>query len=98
MPRVSVTRRYLALVFPWLPIERLRATRPHLFVGGEAPVAFVETVGQAIRLTATDLAAARAGLEPGLTLADARARVPELEVFPADPHADMDWLERLADG
>ena len=99
MPRVSVERRYLALVFPWLPIDRLRATRPHLFVrGGEAPVAFVETVGQAIRLTATDLAAARVGLEPGLTLADARARVPELEVFPADPHADLDWLERLADG
>lgn len=55
-------------------------------------------MGQAVRLTATDLAAARLGLEPGLTLADARARVPELEVYPADPHADMDWLERLADG
>ncbi|GAA0659411.1 protein ImuB [Sphingomonas insulae] len=99
MPRVSVERRYLALVFPWLPIERLRATRPHLFAGrGETPVAFTETIGNAVRLTATDLAAARAGLGPGLTLADARARVPELEVFPADPHADMDWLERLADG
>lgn len=99
MPRVSVERRYLALVFPWLPIERLRATRPHLFVRqGETPIAFTETVGQAVRLTATDLTAARAGLEPGLSLADARARVPELEVFPADPHADMDWLERLADG
>jgi len=77
----------------------LRATRPHLFVqAGETPVAFVETVGQAVRLTAVDPAAARSGLEPGLTLADARARVPELEVFPADPHGDMDWLERLADG
>jgi protein ImuB len=94
-----VERRYLALVFPWLPVERLRATRPHLFAGrGETPVAFVETIGNAVRLTATDLAAARAGLEPGLSLADARARVPELEVFPADAHADMDWLERLADG
>jgi len=94
-----VERRYLALVFPWLPIERLRTTRPHLFAGrGETPVAFTETVGNAVRLVATDVAAARLGLEPGLTLADARARVPELEVFPADPHADMDWLERLADG
>jgi protein ImuB len=94
-----VERRYLALVFPWLPIERLRATRPHLFVRqGETPVAFTETIGQAVRLTATNIAAARIGLEAGLTLADARARVPELEVFPADPHADMDWLERLADG
>ncbi len=65
---------------------------------GETPVAFTETIGNAVRLTATDLAAARLGLEAGLSLADARARVPELEVFPADPHADMDWLERLADG
>ncbi len=65
---------------------------------GETPVAFTETIGNAARLTATDLAAARLGLEAGLSLADARARVPELEVFPADPHADMDWLERLADG
>lgn len=38
-----------------------------------------------------------AGLQPGLTLADARARMPELEVFDADPHADHDWLERLAE-
>ncbi|WP_288934400.1 DNA polymerase Y family protein [uncultured Sphingomonas sp.] len=94
-----MARRYLALVFPWLPIERLRTTRPHLFAGrDETPVAFTETVGNATRLTAVNLAAARLGLEPGLTLADARARVPELEAFPADPHADLDWLERLAEG
>lgn len=37
------------------------------------------------------------GLIPGLTLADARARVPALEVFEHDPHADLDWLETLAD-
>ena len=45
-----------------------------------------------------DRAAAQLGMEPGLTLADARARVPELEVFAHDPRADMEWLERLADG
>ena len=50
-----------------------------------------------MRLAAVDRAAATAGLHPGLTLADARARVPELEVFPHDPHADLDWLEQLAD-
>ena len=37
------------------------------------------------------------GLTPGLTLADARARIPSLEVFDADAHADLDWLETLAD-
>lgn len=101
MPNASVKRRYLALVFPWLPIERLRGTRPHLFVapaGHDAPpVALVETAGNAVRLAATDLAAAQAGLEPGLTLADARARVPALVTFDHDAHADLDWLEMLAD-
>ena len=98
MRNVSRTRRYLALVFPWLPIERLRSTRPHLFVGrDEAPVALTETTGNAVRVTALDIAATRLGLEPGLTLADARARVPDLEVFGHDPHADLSWLERLAD-
>lgn len=51
-----------------------------------------------IRLKALDREAVRAGLTPGLTLADARARVPELETFLHDAHADLDWLERLADG
>jgi protein ImuB len=77
----------------------LRATRPHLFVGrDEPPIAFTTSVGNAVRLAAVDLAAARLGLHAGLPLADARARVPELEVHPQDDHADLDWLERLADG
>src|SRR3546814_13099252 len=38
------------------------------------------------------------GLTPGLTLADARARVPELGAFDDDPQADQNWLERLANG
>ncbi len=82
-----------------MPIERLRARRPHLFVArGDAPIAFAESVGGAIRLAALDPAAVAAGLSVGLTLADARARVPELEVYPHDPAADADWLERLAEG
>ncbi len=51
-----------------------------------------------MRLTAVDPAALALGLEPGLGLADARARVPELVVQDADPHADLDWLARLSDG
>ena len=85
-----------------MSIERLRSTRPHLFVARDeavtAPIAFVETTGNATRLVAVDRAAMQAGLAPGLTLADARARVPELEVFDHDPHADHGWLERLAEG
>ncbi len=80
-------------------MERLRTERPHLFVGrAEAPIAFVESVAGGIRLKALDREAFRAGLSAGLTLADARARVPELEVHPHDAHADHAWLERLADG
>lgn len=90
--------RHLALVFPWLSADRLRLTRPHLFVGrGEAPVALVETRGRVTRLIAVDRAAARAGLAPGCTLAEARTRLPELEAFDHDPHADHDWLDRLAE-
>jgi protein ImuB len=79
-------------------VERLRNVRPHLFAGRDAvPVVFVERAGNAVRLASLDATAAAMGLVPGLTLADARARVPELEVFETDAHADLDWLEKLAD-
>ena len=52
----------------------------------------------AIRLAALDSAALALGLTSGLTLADARARVPELVVFDADPAADLALLDWLADG
>ena len=73
-----------------------------MFVGSadappDPPIAFTQTIGNAVRLAALDLAACQAGLEIGLTLADARARVPALEVYPHDPHADGDWLERLGE-
>lgn len=98
-PDAPPRRRWLALVFPWLPVERLRSTRPHLFVErGETPVALIETAAGAVRLTALDRSATLLGLAPGMTLADARAQVPELETFAADAHADHAWLERLADG
>ncbi|KQM65524.1 hypothetical protein ASE75_04475 [Sphingomonas sp. Leaf17] len=51
-----------------------------------------------MRLIATDAAAQALGLMPGLTLADARVRVPDLVVVAHDPVADRVWLERLADG
>jgi len=48
-------------------------------------------------LVAVDAAAAALGLSAGLPLADARARVPGLDVTAADPVADRALLERLAD-
>lgn len=50
-----------------------------------------------MRLVALDPSARRLGLSSGLSLADARARVPELAVFDHDPAADRRWLERLAE-
>jgi hypothetical protein len=37
-------------------------------------------------------------MTPGMALADARARVPDLAVFDHDPQADRQFLEWLADG
>ena len=50
-----------------------------------------------IRLAAVNPAAATAGLEPGLTLAAARAVLPGLETVEADPHRDAETLSRIAD-
>ena len=51
-----------------------------------------------MRLMAVDRTALALGLAPGLMLADARARVPDLQVSEHDPRADQDWLERLQAG
>lgn len=46
-------------------------------------------------VTAADHAAQALGLIPGLPLAQAQARVPDLHIEPADPAADLAALERL---
>jgi protein ImuB len=95
----AATRRYLALWFPFLPLDRLRVARPDQWAaGGDAPAVVVESVRGALRLAALDAPALDIGLTPGMTLADARAREPALRVFESDLHADQDWLERLCDG
>lgn len=57
----------------------------------------MERIRGALRLAAVDRQAQALGLLPGLNLADARARVPELAVFNHDPAADLRLLEDLAD-
>ena len=86
----------LALWFPFLPTDRLR--RSHGGLAPEIPLAFTHKVKGALRLAAVDQAARSLGLEQGMALADARARVPMLEVVEQDEAADRAWLERLADG
>jgi len=91
------TRRYLALWFPYLPADRLRRS-PGFGLAPETPLVFTDKVKGALRLAAVDQAARSSGLEPGMALADARARVPMLEAVERDEAADCAWLERLADG
>lgn len=89
-------RRYLALFLPFLPTERLRPFRPGDAPDEQPPFTLVERRNNAQRLYALNPAAWRQGLEPGLTLADARARLPQLRVEEADRQADRDLLFRLA--
>jgi len=56
----------------------------------------VVRTGNALRLSAVDQAARALGLAVGMTLADARARVPTLETRPHDAEADVRALERTA--
>lgn len=96
--RQSAPRRYLALSFPFLPIDRLRITRPDLWARGEGPAVVVERLRGATRLSCVDADGHAMGLVPGMALDDARAIASDLRIFDADPHADQDWLEQLCAG
>jgi protein ImuB len=87
-------RRFLSLWLPRLATDRARRL---CAVDANAPLAVVATVKQARRLVGVDANAARLGLEPGVTLADARARHPALATVEADPLGEAKLLERLAD-
>ena len=80
---------------PFLPTERLRS-RGSAAPDDEAPFALVEKQKNAQRLCALNAAALRQGLVPGLSLADARARLPQLAVAEIDRPADAQILALLA--
>ena len=93
-------RRYLAVFLPFLPSERIKRARSTKDGPPDAPFALVEKLRGSMHLAAVDNSALRLGLSPGLPLADARARVPELIIFDADEHADaalLDWLAEACD-
>ena len=85
----SSNRRHLAIWFPFLPIDRLGAARP------EGPFALTDRSGNALRLVSVDARGCELGLVPGLSLADAHARVPGLVVWPHDTSADGAFLDQL---
>ena len=89
-------KRWLALWFPYLPVDRImrsgsQADHPVL------PLVITDTIKNAARLSAISPQARRAGLAVGLTLADARARIPDLWVEEGDARADMKLLEQIAE-
>lgn len=61
------------------------------------PLVIVEKQKGAMRLVAISREARRAGLSTGLTLADARARIPDLWVEQADFRADAALLDAIAE-
>lgn len=63
---------------------------------GRIPSAVYAAGAGGLRLIAIDRLAADAGLTSGLTLAQAKAMVPVLLAFPADPAGERRALERLA--
>jgi protein ImuB len=85
----------LALALPWLPAERLvraGAAPP------DAPLALVAHDRGRQVILAVNAAALAEGIGPGLALADARARLPDLRALPHDPAADIACLDWLAHG
>lgn len=90
-------RRILALYLPRLSTDRLQRRQKACGAQAEQPLVVADKVANALRLVAVDLAAARLGLKPGMALADARARIPNLTVAYADPAADFKLLEDIAD-
>src|SRR5262245_37773977 len=92
-------RRYLALWFPFLPTDRLRRQERSSTSAApdERPLIVAEKIGGALRLAAVDPRAAKLGLTPGMTLADARARIPNLAIVPSDAKADARFITRIAD-
>jgi protein ImuB len=63
----------------------------------DAPLVIVAEIKSALRLAAVNDAAARLGLKVGMALADARAMYPAIAVAKADPEADRNLLEAIAD-
>ncbi|WP_244540340.1 DNA polymerase Y family protein [Kaistia soli] len=84
---------------PCLASNRLRRLpgAPFGAMPAEAPLLITEKVKGALVIAARDPAAIRLGLAPGLTLAEARARIADPAVAEADPAADAALLERIAD-
>lgn len=85
-------RRIGAVWMPWLVTDAYH----RIHTGGVGPLAAVARARGRQWIVAVDRAAETAGIGVGMTLADARALVPELLTFDADPGEDARRLQALA--
>ncbi|MBY6241055.1 DNA polymerase Y family protein [Methylosinus sp. Sm6] len=87
--------RCLAVFLPRLPTDRI--LRACARSDADAPFAVFAAGTGGDRLTAVDARAERAGLVPGMAVADARAMRPALRLAAADAAADAALLGKIAD-
>ncbi len=87
----------LRILSLWLPNWAICRALSRDKVVDVGPIVLVQTGPGGQRLSAVNQAAVDLGLGPDMSLADARALVPDLIVRPADPRADAADLARLAD-
>ena len=98
------TRHYLAIHFPKLPTDRIMRQRHGAAWrmtassgGGHMPLAMVRKTNNTVRLIHLDEHAEKIGLDQGVSLADARAAFPDMEILQCEDGADRLLLEAIAD-
>ncbi len=92
---VSISRhRFLSLWLMRLSTDRIGRQRA---APDSRPLVVTGRQGNVERLTAVDAAAANLGLKPGLALAEARARYPDLAVVAEHAAEDRRLLDAIAD-
>jgi protein ImuB len=89
-------RRVISLFLPTWPTDRHRRQKGAAAPPVDRPLVLAGRDGQRRLVVAADHAARMLGLRPGLPLAQAQARIPELLIEAANPAADTAALERLA--
>src|SRR5580704_14445196 len=94
MSGVSISHRFLSLWLMRLATDRIARQRSS---PDPRPLVVTGRRGNVERLTAVDAAAADLGLRPGLALAEARARYPDLAVVAEHPADDRRLLDNIAD-
>lgn len=89
-----MNKRFLALFFPHLKTDWLTIRRPEL---RDTPLALSAKERNRIQITATNPAAEKEGLYPGMVVADARALVPTLTVLEDKAGRDLKLLRGIGE-